>query len=152
MSMLNDSGTAFNTPGADFTNIVVNDGDRIVLYPDVNTYSYFTVVTSGGVSVMTWGAISYITGSVTLKLEKDVWGAVSPCTGTALVLTDESGNRLSTASNDYGLPPNFGSTAKTSNSGSVKLELYGNCSTVNESTFEKTYIVSSDASGIVKLL
>jgi len=153
MSMLNDSGTAFNT--GDFTNIAANDGDRIVLYadswPSATAYSYFTVVTNGGVSVMPYGGTSYITGSVTLKLEKiDGLGTVSPCTGTALVLTDANGTVLSTASFDYGLPPNFGSIPVTSNSGSVKLELYGNCSTSDESAFEKTYIVSSNASGIVK--
>ena len=153
MSMLNDSGTAVNT--GDFTSIAANDGDRIVLYadswPSVTAYSYFTVVTNGGVSVMPYGDTSYITGSVTLKLETiDGSRTVSPCTGTPLVLTDASGNLLSTASYDYGLPPNYGSTAVTSNSGSVKIDLYGNYSTSDEATFEKTYIVSSNASGIVK--
>ncbi|MBK5262093.1 MAG: S-layer homology domain-containing protein [Peptostreptococcaceae bacterium] len=43
MSMLNDSGSAFNT--GNFTDITVNDGDSIVLYadswPSVISYSYF---------------------------------------------------------------------------------------------------------------
>ena len=153
MSMLNDSDTAFYT--GDFTSITASDSDRIVLYadswPSVTAYSYFKVVTNGGVSVMPYGGTSYITGSVTLKLEKiDGSGTVSPCKGKTLVLADENGTVLSTASFDYGLPPNFESTASTSNSGTVKLELYGNCSTAGESAFEKTFIVSSNDSGIVK--
>ncbi len=153
MSMLNDSGAAFST-GDNFTSITAHDGDRIVLYadswPSVVTYSFLTVAKNDGVIAMPYGDISYITGSVTLKLQSDVWGTVAPCAGKNLILTDENGTALSTASYDFGLPPDWNSEPVTGTDGTIKIDLYGSCSTADEGNYEKIFFISTDDAGLVK--
>ena len=151
MSMLNDSGASFNT--GNFKDIAANDGDRIVLYANDGesnlAYSFFTIVTNAGVNVMQHDGTSYITGSLILKLETSAGGTVSPSTFADIILTDEDGNAL-IANQDFGLPPSYESVAITDDSGMLSIDLYGNTPVTDESDFEKIFIVSSNASGIVK--
>lgn len=140
MSMLNDSGAAFNTDN--FNTIAAKDGDRLVLYAYGNgDYAWISATESADVDVMECEGTSYITGKGAFDLTAsgydENWSLVDyKVAGATVTVKNADASSVSKA------------TLETDENGAFNIDFYGNCATADLDTYSQTYDLYAEKEGI----
>nr|MCR4804991.1 S-layer homology domain-containing protein [Clostridia bacterium] len=149
MSMLNDSGDAFNT--GTFDSITAEDGDVLVLYPYGNgNYAWLNAEEAAPVSVMDWEGTEYITGSASFTLSAnsydDNWNTVTaPLAGATVTVCEEGGEPIPQDAYKASL-----ATLETDESGAFAIDFYGNCPAEDLEYYSYTYWLYAEKDGYNK--
>jgi len=145
MSMLNDSGDAFNT--GNFDTITAKDGDRLVLYAYGNgDYAWMNAKEVKPIDVMEYEGWEYITGSGTFAVKAnsydESWNLVTaPVEGAAITVTGLDKAALG----DYDVSAK---TAVTDANGVFSIDFYGNCAVADLDTYQMVYELYAEKDGM----
>ena len=149
MSMLNDSGDAFNT--GTFETIEVHAGDLLVLYAGSDgDYAWLTPKKNGDVTVYDYNGTEYITGQASFHLQGNNWSSGDyDVEGASITVTDPDGTALS-ASTDYGFYEDaYVADVKTNDLGVVSIEFYGSCAADKLDDYTREFELRAEKDGIV---
>ena len=144
MSMLNDSGDAFNTDN--FNTVKAKDGDCLVLYPYGNgNYAWINAAEKKDVDIMEYEGWEYITGSgyfqVSYSGYDESWNPVTgPLEGAEITVTGPEKAELG----EYDVSAK---TLTTDGSGCFDIDFWGNCSGADLDTYEQVYEIRASKDG-----